>query len=158
MKVNRLSAYRLVRMKYLLLTGCALLSVRPCAWTRLPVPYEFEGTIAAIDQNARSLTVTPVPHAKLGWRIKPTKFAWSPTTEFIKDGEPSDPALLQVGDHVSVYYQFAAKKQPPMLVKVVWLHSPSAPERGRSPSTPGQQQMAQIFSPLRLKSHRAGCP
>jgi hypothetical protein len=118
--MNHLPTRHFVRTRLIVLIGCALLAVRASSWGRLPVPYECEGAIAAIDQSARSLTLVTSPQSKLGRTIKPTRFVWTENTEFIKNGEPTDANLLLVGEHVRVHYQYSTKKHLPILVRVVW--------------------------------------
>ena len=134
--MNGLSTRRLVRTgscHFVLLITCTLLATSASGWARLPVPYECEGTITAIDSATHALTLMASPQPKLGRSIKPTKFVWTEHTEFIKNGGPTDASLLLVGERVHVHYQYPTKKQLPVLVKVVWGRMSLPPERGRSP-------------------------
>jgi len=92
------------------------------SWARLPVPYKHEGAIASIDREACVVVLagSPKPKFRLGKIIKPTTFAWTENTQFIKNGQPADVTTLASGAQARLHYWYPPRNGTPFLVKVVW--------------------------------------
>lgn len=108
-------------LRRFILAGCAFILAGSTAWARPPVPYKHQGTAASVDRGARMIVPTePARHRfRLGKIVKPTTFAWTDSTHFIKNGQPADAGALASGAQVRLQYWYPPKKKPPCLVKVV---------------------------------------
>lgn len=105
-----------------LLAAATLLLSSADIWARLPAPFQQQGAITSVDHEARVIVLAEPtkPRFRLGKIVKPNSFVWTETTQFIKNGQPSDASALSPNVRARLHYLYPPKKGRPFLVKVVW--------------------------------------